>query len=84
MEDDSFKIDLDETALAQAYEHIGTQIAEIVNTTFEETLDEDLDTAAATLHRRLNAVDGVDLKPAFSRHAIETLRNGDELHLDLT
>ena len=75
--------ELNDDAINQMMKQIGDQVRTIVNDTVQETADQDLDTAVDTLHERLNAVDGLSFERDWAQHAVETLRRGDELTIEL-
>lgn len=65
------------------HEQIGEQIRTIVNDTAQETADQDLDVAVDTLHQRLNDVEGLNFERSWAQHAVETLRRGENLTINL-
>jgi len=75
--------EIDEDVLQALLEEIGEKIRQVVQATAEDTVDQDLDSAADLLHERLATLDGVELDRAWSVDALETLRRGDELTIEL-
>lgn len=76
-------IEWNDDALNEHFTQIGDQVREIVNTTARETANQDIAVAADILHARLNAVDGLDFAREWSVEALETLRRGDELTIEI-
>lgn len=76
-------VHINEAAVEKLYEQIGNQVRDIVNTTVHDTLDDDLETATETLHERLNVVDNLNFDRGWARNAIETLRRGEELRIEI-
>jgi hypothetical protein len=77
----SFKIN--EDGIRAHDEQISAQVQQIVNDTVGDPMDDELDVAVDTLHQRLNAVDGLEFDPAWAQNAIEILRRGDDLTIEL-
>lgn len=75
--------EFNDDAINEIMEQIGEQIRTIVNNTVQETADLDIATATDTLHERLNAVDGLSFDREWAQHAVETLRRGDDLNIEL-
>jgi hypothetical protein len=75
-------IEMNEYGIHALYEPIGAQVQQIVNDTVQETSSDDLDTAVDTLHERLTAA-GLELDRDWARNAVETLRRGDDLRIEL-
>ena len=47
------------------------------------TADEDLETAVTTLHLVLNTIPGLEFDRAWAQEAVETLRRGDPLEIQI-
>lgn len=75
--------EINEDGIRALYEQIGAQVQQIVNDTVRDTMNDDLHAAVDTLHQRLNAVDGLEFDRSWSQNAIETLRRGDNLTIEL-
>jgi hypothetical protein len=73
----------DDDAIRRMVEGIGGRIRDIVQATAEETADQDIERATSLLHRRLNALDGMEMSRDWCRNALETLRRGDELVIEI-
>lgn len=74
----------DNAAFDRMRQQLGEQIRNVVNTTVRETADDDLDHATDVLHQRLNAMDGLQFDRAWSQNAVETLRRGDDLQINIS
>jgi hypothetical protein len=75
--------EIDEDVLQALLEEIGEKLRQVVQATAEDTVDQCLDSAADLLQERLATLDGVELDRGWSVDALETLRRGDELTIEL-
>lgn len=76
-------VHLDQNAIDRLVRGIGEQVRGIVNTTAAETTDTNLDQAVDLLHTRLNRLDGIQIQRDWCRNALETLRRGDDLTIQI-
>ena len=73
----------DEAGMKAFLEHIGEQVRATVDDTVAETKDEDLDAAVDALHARLNAIPGLEFDRDWAQTAVETLRRGEPLEIQI-
>jgi hypothetical protein len=73
----------DESGMKAFLDHIGEQVRSTVDDTVLETTDQDLDTAVDTLHARLNAIPGLEFDRDWAQTAVETLRRGEPLEIQI-
>lgn len=76
-------LNFNQAAIDRLRRGIGEQVRGIVNSTAAETINTDLDQAVDLLHTRLNALDGMTFDRDWSRNALETLRRGDDLMIQI-
>lgn len=64
-------------------DHIGAQVRTVVDDTVAETAGAELDAALETLHVRLNEIPGLDFDRDWAQQAVETLRRGEPLEIQI-
>ncbi len=64
-------------------DHIGAQVRTVVDDTVAETAGDDVDTAVDTLHGRLNDIPGLEFDRDWAQQAVETLRRGEPLEIQI-
>ncbi len=77
------QFDPDDAGIKSFLEHIGALVRETVDDTAAETADQDLSTAVDTLHERLNQIVGLEFDRDWAQTAIETLRRGEPLEIQI-
>jgi hypothetical protein len=73
----------DEAGMKAFLQHIGEQVRVTVDDTVAETTDLDLDLAVDVLLVRLNAIPGLDFDRDWAQTAVETLRRGEPLEIQI-
>jgi hypothetical protein len=64
-------------------DHIGEQVRATVDDTVALTNDLPLDTAVNALHHKLNTIPGLEFDRAWAQEAVETLRRGEPLEIQI-
>ncbi len=64
-------------------DHIGELVRTAVDDSVAETAGEDLDTAVDHLHARLNDIPGLEFDRPWAQEAVETLRRGEPLEIQI-
>ncbi|MEO5651615.1 MAG: hypothetical protein ABIN79_06570 [Marmoricola sp.] len=77
------KFDADEAGMKAFLEHIGARVRVAVDETVAESAEEDLEVAVDLLHRRLNEIAGLEFDRAWAQQAVETLRRGEQLEIQI-
>ncbi len=73
----------DEAGMKAFLDHIGERVRATVDDTVLETVDQDLDSAVDVLHARLNAIPGLEFDREWAQQAVETLRRGEPLEIQI-
>ncbi len=77
------QFDPSEDGMQAFLEHIGERVRSTVDDVVAHTADEDLETAVTTLHLALNTIPGLEFDRAWAQEAVETLRRGDPLEIQI-
>ena len=77
------KFEADEAGMKAFLEHIGERVRATVDETVAESAGQDLDTAVDLLHRRLNEIAGLEFDREWAQQAVETLRRGEPLEIQI-
>ena len=64
-------------------DHIGAQVRTVVDDTVAETAGADLEAAVDTMHARLNEIPGLEFDREWAQQAVETLRRGEPLEIQI-
>ena len=64
-------------------DHIGEQVRATVDDTVALTDDLPLETAVDALHHKLNTIPGLEFDRAWAQEAVETLRRGEPLEIQI-
>ncbi len=64
-------------------DHIGELVRTVVDDTAAETAGDDLETAVDLMHSRLNDIPGLDFDRVWAQEAVETLRRGEPLEIQI-
>ncbi|ROR90364.1 hypothetical protein [Nocardioides aurantiacus] len=77
------QFDPSEDGMKSFLDHIGTRVKTTVDDVVAHTAGEDLETAVTTLHLALNTIPGLEFDRAWAQEAVETLRRGDPLEIQV-
>ena len=77
------QFDASEEGMRAFLEHIAERVRATVDDTVAETSGADLDAAVDLLHQRLNAIPGLDFDRDWAQQAVETLRRGEPLEIQV-
>ncbi|SDT09824.1 hypothetical protein SAMN04488570_3519 [Nocardioides scoriae] len=77
------EFDPSEDGMKSFLDHIGARVKSAVDDVVAHTIDEDLETAVSTLHAVLNTIPGLEFDRAWAQEAVETLRRGDPLEIQI-
>lgn len=73
----------DEAGIRRLLEEIGQQVRQVVQETVDETHNQSLESAVVLLHHRLNGIQGAGFDRDWAQNAVETLRRGDDLEINI-
>ncbi len=77
------KFETDQAGMKAFLDHIGEVVRDTVDQSVADSAGQDLEAAVDQLHTRLNQIPGLEFDREWARQAVETLRRGEALEIQI-